>query len=251
LNLINALLLFKMAQLRNTLWVIASIVCFWSGDSNGQGTIVYQSVDPISVFSNGDRVVRRDLDLDNDSLADIRFQANGGSLIVHGLNETRVLGTLASAGDFNTLLAPPLPSGFEISTVPVQPFEWLSPLELGPDDYAGSTIFGVDALSGPYGPFRESGYMAFQLNSYGESRNGWLYLEIPFPDFVAGGYIEEWAYNDAPGQSIFVAQVPEPSTSLLLVGGGGFLCWQLRRRARDRSGRQRKTPPAADPTIEL
>lgn len=76
--------------------------------------------------------------------------------------------------------------------------------------------------------------MAFELAVDGQAHYGWMKVEIPFPDLIAGGRILGWAYNSVPGESIFVSQVPEPGTWALLSVGAGLLGWRTWRTWRRR-----------------
>jgi hypothetical protein len=198
--------------------------------SQAQGTIVYSGPTRIPVFGVTFPPTEREIDLDGNGTPDLRFSSSGMSFTVLGLAASRVLGTPSSPLDFDTMIAPPLPRGYEINSTPELPLRWISPTPYGDGQLAGSVFMLCNGVTGTCsGPIRETGFMAFELAINGQAHYGWLEVEIPLPDLIAGGRVLGWAYNTVPGQSIFVAQVPEPTTWILLLLGGGFIVCQKRR----------------------
>lgn len=80
----------------------------------------------------------------------------------------------------------------------------------------------------------ESAYVGLQLQINGNTHHGWIRLGAPLP-FLNGGWIYDFAYETRPGVPILAGAVPEPSTFVLLVGGGVLMVW-FRRMRNERRG---------------
>jgi hypothetical protein len=72
-------------------------------------------------------------------------------------------------------------------------------------------------------------YFGLQFLADGETHYGWALME----NFnYNGGVIYDYAYETVAGKPIFTGVVPEPSTWALIITGGIFVGWRMRRRAR-------------------
>jgi hypothetical protein len=67
---------------------------------------------------------------------------------------------------------------------------------------------------------------SFQEEAGGDIHYAWLRF---IPDNSDVGILVDWAYNDAPGESITAGAVPEPSSAVLLLAASGFLAVRRRR----------------------
>jgi hypothetical protein len=67
---------------------------------------------------------------------------------------------------------------------------------------------------------------SFQEEAGGDTHYAWLRF---IPDNSDAGILVDWAYNDAPGESITAGAVPEPSSAVLLLAASGFLAVRRRR----------------------
>jgi hypothetical protein len=67
---------------------------------------------------------------------------------------------------------------------------------------------------------------SFQEEAGGDTHYAWLRF---IPDNSDAGILVDWAYNDAPGESITAGAVPEPNSAILLLAAGGFLAMRRRR----------------------
>jgi hypothetical protein len=77
-----------------------------------------------------------------------------------------------------------------------------------------------------------TGFLGFEWTSGGETRYGWMEVELTNNQDDGGSFdptIVQWAYESQPGSAIQVGTIPEPGVSLLVVLGGLRL---LRRRRR-------------------
>lgn len=98
------------------------------------------------------------------------------------------------------------------------------------DDAFGSTnhvgIAANQFVQGEGGLFGFS----FQEEAGGDTHYAWLRF---IPDNSEAGVLVEWAYNDAPGESIEagVVPVPEPGSAILLAGASGFFIARRRRQS--------------------
>lgn len=117
-------------------------------------------------------------------------------------------------------------------------------------NYATALSFGdtIDAGATAGGPFAVS--LAYPNNPNSEFDNATgAYIGLEFPinatshfgwvrvtiDNAAGTFvINDWAYNDTPGEGLFAGQVPEPGTLGLLAAGAAGLA-AVRRRRKDAS----------------
>ena len=77
-----------------------------------------------------------------------------------------------------------------------------------------------DIIGGPWHPFDdafgEDAYLGFEFQGDDGTHYGWLRIQ----EFAGvGGFFREYAYNDTPGESILAGQIPEPSTTVLLIVG--------------------------------
>lgn len=100
---------------------------------------------------------------------------------------------------------------------------------------------GVQCLGDFFGV---DGYIGIQFPIEGETHFGWVRFD--HFAFAPGGSIVEWAYNDTPSESILAAQIPEPSsTALLVVVGLVTVVGRRRRNNESRTRRNRATDGAA------
>jgi hypothetical protein len=67
---------------------------------------------------------------------------------------------------------------------------------------------------------------SFQEEVGGDTHYGWIRFT---PDNTDAGILVDWAYNDAPGESIEAGAVPEPSSAFLLIAASGFFIARRRR----------------------
>lgn len=93
------------------------------------------------------------------------------------------------------------------------------------------SFFGID------------GYIGVQFPIEGEAHYGWIRLD--HFEIAPGGTIIEWAFNDTPGESILAGQIPEPSTSVLIVAGLVFVFGRRWRINQGITRRSRATDGAA------
>jgi hypothetical protein len=77
----------------------------------------------------------------------------------------------------------------------------------------------TDSMSGLLG-------FSFQEEAGGDTYYGWLRIT---PDGDGSGLLVDWAYNDAPSESIAAGAVPEPSVAGLLVASCSLLVRRRRR----------------------
>lgn len=113
---------------------------------------------------------------------------------------------------------------------------------LFPDDPVWTHLTGPARLSflfndagnvtgGPWHPendaaYGEDAYLGFEFQGDDGTHYGWLRIQ----EFAGvGGFFREYAYNDFPGESILAGQIPEPSTTVLLIGGFAFVVGRRRR----------------------
>ncbi|MEM8956040.1 MAG: PEP-CTERM sorting domain-containing protein [Verrucomicrobiota bacterium] len=89
-----------------------------------------------------------------------------------------------------------------------------------------STVFlaGKRGLNFPSGNFPgPKNIIGFSFENGTDIHYAWMQLELGSLTVISG------AYNDTPGASILVGQVPEPSGVLLLaVGAAGLMAWRRR-----------------------
>lgn len=96
-----------------------------------------------------------------------------------------------------------------------------------------------DIVGGPWHPFDdaygEDAYLGFEFQAEDGKHYGWIRIH----EFAGvGGFFREYAYNDTPGESILAGQIPEPSTSILMMGGLVFAVgrrWRINQRITRRS----------------
>jgi hypothetical protein len=67
---------------------------------------------------------------------------------------------------------------------------------------------------------------SFQEEVGGDTYYAWVRF---IPDNSDEGILVDWAYNDAPGESIEAGAVPEPNSLLLLTAAGGVFVTRRRR----------------------
>jgi hypothetical protein len=111
-----------------------------------------------------------------------------------------------------------------------------------------SFIFSGDGnqIGGPWHPFDdafgEDAFLGFEFQAEDGTHYGWIRIH----EFAGvGGFFREYAYNDIPGASILAGQIPEPSTTALLIGGLVHVIARRRRNNRGITRRSRATDGAA------
>lgn len=114
----------------------------------------------------------------------------------------------------------PLSAGTEIDSGAAG-YGWLGNI-LGGDVLTasiGSGIIGEPFLTDGYFTGLESAYLGFDFQQSGETYYGWVQVGCPVVGLNAG-WIYDYAYETSPNTPIVAGAVPEPCTSLLLIGGG-------------------------------
>ena len=156
------------------------------------------------------------IDLNNDGITDFMF---GAGIAVVGVR---------AEGDNQNLIWPsggsniggqiePLSDGFEIGPNSGEgEYDWF-----GDDGFAGL----ISCLSGSGGPAcigrfaGQHAYMGVEFYIEGAAHYGWI--DIAVAEFSPYAEIYSWGYETDPGVSILAGAgaVPEPSTSMLIIGG--------------------------------
>jgi len=102
---------------------------------------------------------------------------------------------------------------------------------------------GGNVTGGPWHPendaaYGEDAYLGFEFQGDDGTHYGWLRIH----EFAGvGGFFREYAYNDTPGENILAGQIPEPSTTVLLIGGFAFVVGRRRRNNQGITRRSRAT----------
>lgn len=164
------------------------------------------------------------LDIDNDGVTDFIFRSGSDGFAVFPQAGSAVLAVQSGLSDLNTF-ALPLAAGQEISSLtPVAAF-WDT------DGVNGSVLTSArDA--GAIGLFTgQIAYLGVQFTRAEQVHYGWLHLDVSYVGLNAGNLLA-LGWEDRPGFSIAAGAVPEPSTWVLMVSGGGLLFLYARRQKR-------------------
>lgn len=198
---------------------------------HAQGSFVYRDLGSFWLLGAAEPVHRYELDFNEDGQSDFIIEA-GEAFQPIGIGNNAVysypeppgdLGALAVPLQFGQAIGPSLPSGavwFESYIHPSPPNQTIS------------AYFHYVLDGGAGGLWRDGmiAYMGAEFDIDGQTHYGWLRIEIPDPLRGNGGIIHDMAYNTIPGQAILAGQVPEPSTWVLLIGGGALIWWRHQQR---------------------
>jgi hypothetical protein len=171
-----------------------------------------------------------DLDVNADGTPDYRFNlADGLGVAVDPLAQNRQIAVPAIPPDLGSDLDP-LSAGFSVGSSLAPAYTWVSnasPNLAGHSLLSSCAVFnGVYVCSGLFSG--QTAYMGIEFRIGADTHYGWVLIDNPAG--LAGGYIQEWAYESQPDMPVLAgAGVPEPGTlSLLLVFGAAF--WLGRKR---------------------
>jgi hypothetical protein len=193
---------------------VLSASLFWLAGSlptQAQGTIRY-----VPNVNMGFPIGDIGWDVDASGTDEFIFRFDGRSLAIIPQNENFILAYPSPPPDLGSWVVP-LTSPSEIGDFDYSPIQWIGYQELG--GYAigsgfNSCTFG--ACVGTFVGIRASFGFSFQID--GATHFGWATFHS-YSTTLPSGILEEYAYNLTPGAPIFVGQVPEPATWVLLTGG--------------------------------
>ena len=200
------------------------------------GAVVYVDLPEPEGFLGGafGQTVSRDFDIDQNGTTDLTFLAGAN---IFGFYVTAPLTTrVVHVSLFGVL---PMYPGEEIGSIlglTTNPRAALFPDDPvwthlnGPAQLSHSFSADGNIVGGPWHPFDdaygEDAYLGFEFQGDDGIHYGWLRIH----EFAGvGGFFREYAYNDFPEESILAGQIPEPSTTVLLIGGFAFVIGRRRR----------------------
>jgi hypothetical protein len=167
----------------------------------------------------------RDIDLDNDGVADFNLNSPDSLAInLTPLNNNGILSVLEPPPDIGAFIYA-LPAGASISPSLNPAFVWFDRNSSG-----GSATIVASSTIGSLGYFQGStdAYAGIRFESGGNFHYGWLHIQ----NFGLNlGQISEWAYESNPNTSILAGAVPEPSALALLTVAGIALLARRKRAA--------------------
>jgi hypothetical protein len=174
------------------------------------------------------------VDLDGDNLADFTFGASAGSVSLRTERANRLIVSLSPPPNISGPVAN-LPEGFAIGFSLEPQLAWNSSDPVGgyvsPGEFAFATIvhcLDTGCLSTwPPGPATR-GFIGIELELADGLHYG--YFDMVLSGDAAGAALLGWAYDSRPGVPILAGAVPEPSTWVLLLGGGVLMVWFRRNR---------------------
>jgi len=194
----------------------------------GQGSFVHVDAVDHVIISRGSPTVYYDIDMDQNGTVDFAFEA-GSSFRIFSTVGNRSVAIPKGGNDLGSFSIP-LGTGFEIGPSLAPNLYWIESQEYSPTDWIGQTLHFADT-SGTHGYWQPNmkAYLGVEFQIDGSEHYGWIGVETWWLTGVNGGTITDWAYNTVPGEMIFAGQVPEPSIWALLIAGGAFLWWKIRR----------------------
>jgi len=202
------------------------------------GGVQFPSIESGMVVNEELNTLDNHMDFNSDGVTDIIVRTRGGTTqTVVPEGENAVLARLNAPPDISSIIAP-LPEGFGIGPETHSSLSWVPPRanpnpRLGPLGSNLSACFTIGCLGDFFG---QTAYMGVEFEIDGQTHYGWVHLFSK----IAHSDIYAYAYNTVPGEMIFAGQVPEPSTWVLLIGGGAFLWWKAK--VRDASPRRTDSP---------
>ena len=187
-----------------------------------------QSDNPLDdLIITNNQPVERYIDLNGDSIDDFMLRVTLEDFKIVPLLSNRLHTTLPAAPDINTFVIPHV-LGSNIGSS-VSEGTWFSRID-GPLGPIGGTL--VSCLEGSLGPqciglwAGQEAYAGLEFEINGQTHYGWMRLEV---GEFNGGWVRDYAYESVPGASIGAGQIPEPTTSALIVGGLVFVIGRRRR----------------------
>ncbi len=220
------------------LWLVLAFGLAPASPALAQGTIVYhQPPEPLT------GLLGRELDLDNNGLAEVRFydDSNSGAFFgigASGVGTARLLVTPQGPNDFGSYLVA-FNEGFLIGGATDPSLFWAA--DDAPIRYGQANVFGFYIPEGgdqviPDGHFYgATAFMGIQFQIGEEWHNGWMRLRGTEWLNLGDAAILDWAYDTRPDMPILAGAVPEPSPWVLLAGGGVLMVW-FRRKRNERRG---------------
>ena len=191
-----------------------------SETSFAQGVI--HTVPPQPVYYS-DRVPPRDIDVNNDGIADFNLNSPDGLAInLTPLNNNAILSVLEPPPDIGAFIYA-LPQEAMISSSLNPAFVWFDR-----NSSAGTATIVASSTIGSLGYFQGNtdAYAGIRLETAESFYYGWLHIQ----NFgLNWGQISEWAYESSPNTSIVAGAVPEPSTCALFSIGFAVWCFARRR----------------------
>jgi len=164
-------------------------------------------------------------DPNSDGQAEFAFRSTGRSLEIVPQSGGFVLAQPSPPPDLESWLVP-LTAPSELGNYDYSPFEWIGYQESG--GYAIGSALNNCGPQGCVGGFvGVRAYFGFSFTLENQTHYGWALFDVSWGG--PGGVLESYAYNLTPGAPIFVGQVPEPGTWVLLLVGAGLLGWRTRR----------------------
>lgn len=220
-----------MRNWQPTAWCLSvlGVALALASAGHGQGTIAYLRPDTPISFGPVPGFESRTLDLNYDGLDDFVFESLMSSTILP-LRGNRILMRPELPPDLGGYVQP-LTAGSVISPESAQNgLVWFD----GSGPVAGATLSACAWPFGCVGPWLgQTAYAGVELQFNGQTHYGWL--RISHFEFSNGGALIDWAYETRPGVPILAGAVPEPSTWVLLVGGGVLIVC-LKRKRNERRG---------------
>lgn len=164
-------------------------------------------------------------DVDGDGTAEFNFRFTRGSVGLFPQANSHVLVLADPPPNIGGSLLPLRPPS-EIGNFDYTPASWLGSLDPSGFPGAAAIAFCLDlGCGGPF--FNQVAFFGFSFELDGQTHYGWGLFDGRLSQ---GWHLESYAYNIEPGASIFVGQVPEPSTWALMTVGAGLLGWRAWRK---------------------
>lgn len=195
-------------------WAALALASSLAGNCAGQGTIAHVTApEDFGTFQGGNLPV----DLDGDGSNDFNFVSTRGDFSVDGPSLNAVLALPAGGLDLGGW-AVPVREGATVRAELPDGLVWYETIHTQYGSLPALLTSCMDV--GCIGFFTgENAYLGVRFQAADGTHYGWMRLELPYVG-INGGYVREWAYETRPDTPILV---PEPSTVVVLIGGGVWL----------------------------